>query len=222
MSAGTLLHGTPLLKRLSKPNRPNGPRTTTSGKKIQTHTYIHTYIHTRKGSGISGSPPLAEIFRKQAEQASQQKSPGDSTSGTSQTTQQAPPALQEKSKKPRLQHQKPEEQQEPNLKGQGPTPRRLHFPTELDQQAQGTLAHKPAQAKTPSSPDPSNRDQSTSQASRKQQAHLQQTRHQAKQSTVQMKKKSSLSWWTSFEWPADPTEAPVLEDPPQEHKTHNL
>ena len=93
-----------------------------------------------KGSGISGSPPLTEIFRKQAEQASQQKSAGDSTSDTSHTTQQAPPALQEKSKKPRLQHQQPAEHHEPYLKGQNPTPRRLHFPTELDQQAQGTTA----------------------------------------------------------------------------------
>ena len=100
-----------------------------------------------KGSGISGSPPLTEIFRKQAAQASQQKSPEDSTSGTSQTTQPAPQVVQETSKKPRLQHQHHAESQEPNLKGPGPTPRRLHFPTELDQQAQGSSTGHETQPK---------------------------------------------------------------------------
>ena len=96
-----------------------------------------------KGSGLSGSQPLTEIFRKQAEQASQQRSSGESTDTTSQSAPQAPTAYQDPAKKPKLDTQaaRPFE---------GPTPRRLHFHTELDQQAHGLQANNAALAMTPS------------------------------------------------------------------------
>ena len=106
-----------------------------------------------KGAGLSGSPPLEEIFRRQATQASPQ-SPDDSASGSSQTSPQAPQAVPISSKKPRLQFQQLPQPPEPHPKGDGPTPRRLHFPTKLDQQAHGSLALQPERALTPSQPDP--------------------------------------------------------------------
>ena len=109
-----------------------------------------------KGAGSTGSPPLEEFFRRQATQASP-KSPEDSASGSSQLSQHATQAVAPTTKKPRLQHQQPADPPEPNLKGSGPTPRRLHFPTKLDQQAQGSLASMPEQAMTPSPHDPLSR-----------------------------------------------------------------
>ena len=100
-----------------------------------------------KGSGSSGSPPLTEIFRKQMEQASQHSSP-DSAGDTSHMATQEPQALHEQVKKPRLDNRQPAQ---PSTEDHHrPTPRRLHFPTGLDLQEQGSKADAAALAMIPS------------------------------------------------------------------------
>ena len=100
-----------------------------------------------KGAGSTGSP-LEEFFRRQATHTEPQ-SPEDSASGSSHQSQH-PKAGTATAKRPKTQPQQPAEASESQPKGPGPTPRRLHFPTQLDQHAQGTLATSPAQAMTPS------------------------------------------------------------------------
>ena len=117
----------------------------------------HCFKKPCKGAGSSGSPSLEEIFRRQTTQASP-KSPEDTASGHSHTSQHAPQEEQSTFKKPRLPPQQQNEPPEPNVLDTGPTPRRLHFPTMLDQHTQGSLANQPEQAMTPSQQDPSSRE----------------------------------------------------------------
>lgn len=96
-----------------------------------------------KGAAISGSPPLPELFRQQAQkardiQAANSARPAKDHTGTGKQDQRNSQTL--------------------HLGPGGPTPRRIHFDTAYDQQASGTRqAHhtretmlQPEQAMNPS------------------------------------------------------------------------
>lgn len=103
----------------------------------------------RKGAAISGSPPLTELFRRQTEQATQDKAseagqqglqgqlaPGESEDASGQAKASKPPASYRTSPSPDGPHGRP-------------TPRRLHFPTALDEPAQLEQAPMPVEQTTP-------------------------------------------------------------------------
>ena len=96
-----------------------------------------------KGSGSNSSTPLTEIFRKQLEQASQHSSPA-SPSDTSQVAQQEAQAKPETVKQSKLDHR------QATQSGAEAKPRRLHFPTDMDLQEQGSEADNAALAMNPS------------------------------------------------------------------------
>ena len=99
-----------------------------------------------KGSGSQSSTPLTELFRKQLEQASQSSTP-DSNGDNSQLAE-ALTAPAESAKRPR--HEQTRPPQTGHADKPQPTPRRLHFPTELDLHAQGTNRAPAAKAMNPS------------------------------------------------------------------------
>ena len=100
-----------------------------------------------KGSGSQSSTPLTEIFRKQLEQASQSGSP-DSSGDTSQQAPHESQALPERVKKPKLEPRWPPQTCHPEHPR--PTPRRLHFQTDLDLQEQDPEHAQAAMAMNPS------------------------------------------------------------------------
>ena len=110
---------------------------------------IHTAAVKKpcKGSGSASSTPLTEIFKKQLEQASQHGSP-DSSGDNSQQTPQESQAMHDQVKRPRLDTKGTT--QSIQVEQHRPTPRRLHFPTDLDLQEQGTKTDTIAQAMKPS------------------------------------------------------------------------
>ena len=101
-----------------------------------------------KGAGAAGSPPLEEYFRKQATQA---PSSSPDTSSEQGTCSQHQPTPSDRQYATRLSLQ---DTAAVTPQDSRPTPRRLHFTTQLDQRDQGTLAIQPAPAMTPSLPVP--------------------------------------------------------------------
>ena len=87
--------------------------------------------HARALAAISGSPPLPELFRTQAEQATPQtESPGEPPKTRIQQLALEHDDYQKPTKVPRLEAQLTAKPNQDN--GGRPTPRRLHFNTELD------------------------------------------------------------------------------------------
>ena len=100
-----------------------------------------------KGAATSGSPPLPELFRKQAQQASQQPdTKADDNLCTQEANRQADQTAISRA---------PHTQATPTVSSTatasgGPTPRRLHFDSELDRSAFEAQPATSAQAMTPS------------------------------------------------------------------------